>query len=216
MKTFAIAAAALGSLAAPAFSAALDYEQAPETPVAMAPVAAPAPVLPSWTGFYAGGQLGWGMGETDIDIGDLSFSEDDDGVIYGIHAGYDYDFGNNWVVGGELAWNRIDFTAEFEGDAEADFDNLVRLTSRAGYSFGNTLAYLTGGAAWLDGSASVDGDGDSGSDWGWVAGLGVEHRITESISGGLEYLYHEVNDFDDQDGLDFNVQTLVARVSYRF
>jgi len=216
MKTFAVAVAALSSMAAPAFAGALDYEPVPETPVVVAPVAAPAPVLPSWTGFYAGGQLGWGLGESEIDIGDLSFDEDDDGVIYGVHAGYDYDFGNNWVLGGELAWNRIDFSASFVDDVEVDFDNVVRLMGRGGYSFGDTLAYVTGGATWLDGSARIDGDSDSGSDWGWVAGLGVERRITETITGGVEYLYHEVNDFDDRDGLDFTVQTIAARASYRF
>ncbi len=52
-----------------------------------APAPAPAPVLPSWTGFYAGGQLGWAQGEVDADLDGVSFDADDDSSFFGAHAG---------------------------------------------------------------------------------------------------------------------------------
>jgi opacity protein-like surface antigen len=208
MKTLLATAAAAGLLASPALAGALIYEPAPQAEVVV-PAPAPAPALPSWTGGYVGGQLGWADAEIDGDTGDAS----DDGLFGGVYGGYDYDFGNNFVLGGELAYDRHDLSASSAGIGY-ELDNAVRATARGGYAFGNTLAYVKGGAEWLDGETTVAGDSSGASDWGWVAGAGVEHRVTERVTAGAEYLYHRVDDFGDAGDLTAN--TIAARVSYRF
>ena len=83
-----------------------------------------------------------------------------------------------------------------------EVDNVVRLTARGGFGFGNTLLYAKGGATWLDGEVTINGDSTSASDWGWVAGAGVEQRFTPTITGGVEALFHRVTDFE---GFDVDV-----------
>jgi outer membrane immunogenic protein len=193
-----IATTALASLlAAPAFAGALIFEPAPEPVVAApAPAPAPAPVLPNWTGGYVGGTLGWAIGDGG-GVGDS-----DDGFNFGAQAGYDFDLGNQFVIGGEAAYERPDVS--LGGDS---VDQLVRLTARAGYSFGNTLAYVRGGGAWVD--------GDPGSDWGWTAGVGVEQLITNNISAGVDYNYHRVDDWFANDN-NLDLHTVGARLNFRF
>ncbi|HLS58885.1 MAG TPA: outer membrane beta-barrel protein [Paracoccaceae bacterium] len=225
-KLLASAAAVL--IASPALAGALIFEPEPEPVVTVAPAPAPAPIA-NWTGPYAGVQVGWG--DVEADVGTITaggvtvsdFSSDDDDVVYGAQLGYDYDFGNGFVLGGELAYVRPEAepTATVTGDdavdydAEAKIDHLVRLTARGGYSLGNTLLYVKGGGMWLDGEAEANGFTESASGWGWVAGAGIEHLITNNVSAGIEYLYHEADDFDDS-GIDVNVQTVTLGINYRF
>ena len=104
-------------------------------PVAVAP--APIPRGSDWTGFYAGGQLGYGQVETP------AFSEDQDDLIYGLHAGYNYDLGN-FVVGAEIDY---DWTQIGDSGSGIDLDNVARLKLRAGYDAGQFLPYITAGMA---------------------------------------------------------------------
>lgn len=53
-----------------------------------------------WTGFYAGGQLGY----ADIDG---TGAADGSGGTYGVHGGYNYDFGQ-FVLGGEVDYDKLD------------------------------------------------------------------------------------------------------------
>ena len=54
-----------------------------------------------WTGWYAGGQLGYSYGEFDLDSVTTPDSFDADGVIGGFMGGYLRDYGD-WVIGLEL------------------------------------------------------------------------------------------------------------------
>lgn len=245
MQKLLASAAAAALFTSPAFAGALIFEPEPEPVVEVAPAPAPLPI-PSWTGPFVGLQVGWGSADVDVDaftgefvdtngnIFDVitpDFGADDDDFVYGAQLGYDYDFGNGFVLGGEVAYVRAEaepsttataaatdaagneFDVDFDGSVE--IDHLVRLTARGGYSLGNTLLYLKGGGVWLDGETSAAGVSDSRSDWGWVAGAGVEHMFTDNVSGRLEYLYHEVDDFDDS-GIDVELQTVTLGVNYRF
>ncbi len=204
-----VATTLIASLAAaPAFAGVL-FEPVPPEPVVAAPMAPLPPPLPIWTGGYAGAQIGWGRAEVENDI-DIS----DDDVIGGFHAGYDFEVGGGFVVGGEVAYDRANM-APFGNGTTVEVDNVVRLTARAGYAFGNTLVYAKGGAAWIEGDVTVNGDSTSADDWGWVAGAGFEHRIAPRITAGVEGLYHRATSFDDFD-LDVDVWSLQARISYRF
>lgn len=55
-----------------------------------------APISPSWIGFYAGGEPGYANVESDLP------GVDGEDVIGGLLLGYDYDLGNDWVIGGGL------------------------------------------------------------------------------------------------------------------
>jgi len=193
-----LAASALALAAGPALAGNLT-PPAPE-PVIAAP--APAPVGHDWTGGYVGAQLGYGNLDTS-GAADVS----GDGAIGGVHAGYDYDFGQ-WVLGGEVEFDAADIS--LSGGA-GKLNSVARLKLRGGYDLGQTLIYGTGGAAYAD--ASLGGNG--ANDTGYFVGLGAEHMLNDNWSVGGEVLYHRFDNFDGS-GIDINATTAEARVSLRF
>lgn len=171
------------------------------------PAPAPAPIAPApvmmgsdWTGFYAGGQLGYGQLDSD------ALTEDPDGLIYGAHAGYLYDLGS-WVLGGELD---IDGTEIEDETADVALDTVTRAKLRVGYDAGDWMPYVTGGIAQARTSGAVDG-----TDTGAFGGLGLDYRVSNSIRVGGEVLQHQFEDFDDT-GIDIDATTVAARVSFQF
>jgi hypothetical protein len=148
-----------------------------------------------WTGFYAGGQLGFG--DVDTDAGASG-----DGAIGGLVAGYDYDFGN-WVLGGGVDY---DF-ADIDVGGATVLENVARLKMRGGYKMGNGLAYATAGLAHADTDTL-------GSDNGYFVGVGYEHMITDQFALGGEALYHEFDDFDGS-GIDIDATTVQLRGTFR-
>ncbi|MBE0453546.1 outer membrane protein [Roseovarius autotrophicus] len=195
LKTTTALATVATLLAVPAFAGNIT-PPAPE-PVITAPVPV-APVTPNWTGFYAGGQLGYAW--VDTDIGGV----DGDDIIGGIVVGYDYDFGN-WVLGAGLDYDFADIGLS---GANASVEEVFRVKLRAGPKIGRGLLYGTGGYAWAD-------TDNLGSDDGWFIGGGYEHRITDQFSLGGELLYHEFDDFGNAN-TDVDATTLQARATFRF
>jgi hypothetical protein len=114
-----------------------------------------------WTGFYGGAALGY------ADVGSTEDVLNGSGFLGGVLAGYRMDWGQ-WVGGVEADydWSGIDLG---EGDL-GSLDAVGRLKLQVGYDMGRTLVYGTGG--WAYGDATVAGA--SLSDWGWVAGVGVD------------------------------------------
>jgi outer membrane immunogenic protein len=139
------------------------------------PVKAPMIVVPafSWTGFYLGGNIGYGWTDFDqrfpgcdcepstdfrvqaIDEGDLLLSPSGDGFIGGGQIGYNYQFYNNWVIGVEadFQWTDIDGSTnqlgefgEFSYKSELEWYGTIR--ARLGYAWDHLLVYATGGAAY--------------------------------------------------------------------
>jgi opacity protein-like surface antigen len=195
-KTISLATA-LSCLAAPLFAG--GPVVIPADPVIVAP--APPPSL-DWTGLYAGGQLGWGWASI-VESGDPDI--DGDGYVGGVHIGYNRDFGT-FVAGIELDYNLANI--EFDDPTEPTIDRLARLKLRAGFDMGQTLIYAAAGIA----RAEAD-DGTSGS--GNVYGIGIDHRFSDRWSAGAEYLRHDFDDFFSG-GINLEVQTLQARLSYHF
>ncbi|MEO0381650.1 MAG: porin family protein, partial [Pseudomonadota bacterium] len=154
-----LSAGLLGLTSIPAFAGALDEPAAdPIAPAAPAPVAV-VPQGGDWTGGYAGVQLGYG----DVDG---TGAADGDDVLFGVHLGYDYDFGT-FVLGGELDYDGGDIDL----NGAATVDSVARLKLRAGYDFGPTLAYFTAGVA--------DVDTSLGSESGEFYGIGAVYQINE-------------------------------------
>jgi opacity protein-like surface antigen len=185
-----VCAASLASTAA--FAG--NMEAASVEPVIVQPTPAPMNLGGDWTGAYGGLSLGSAWVEDD--------DFDDSEMIYGVYGGYDYDFGQ-FVLGGELDYQ----TGEDLSLGGNEVDDIVRLKARGGYDLGRTLVYGVLGAAQLN--------LDDGDDTGWVAGLGAEYLVTDNVSLGAEYLYHQFDDFDDT-GNDIDADTLSLRASFRF
>ncbi len=196
--TFALT---FGLLAAPAFAGGLAMPVAdpvaPAAPVAVAPVVATGS---DWSGFYAGGQLGYGEAETDDD------TFDEDGAVYGGQLGYNYDFGK-LVLGGEVSYVGTEIGDE---DSATEIDGIATAKLRAGYDAGTFLPYVTAGYA-----SAYTADDIGGEDQfdGYVYGAGVDYKVTENIVVGGEVLQHE---FEDLGATDLEATTAAARVSYQF
>ncbi|WP_306154582.1 outer membrane protein [Roseovarius sp. MMSF_3281] len=196
-KTLALPLLAAASLAsAPAFAGSMDT--APSEPVIQPAAPAPvAPASPNWTGFYAGGQLGY------ANIDSNAAGVDGDGAIGGLTAGYDYDLGN-WVLGAGLDYDWTDINL---GGA-ATLENVWRAKLRGGYKIGNGLLYGTGGYAGADTDTL-------GSEDGYFVGAGYEHAVTESFNVGGEVLYHEFENFGATT-TDVEATTVQVRGTFRF
>ncbi|PUB19322.1 outer membrane protein [Yoonia sediminilitoris] len=171
---------------------------------------APAPITPApvpmgadWTGFYAGGQLGYG--ELDND----ALDDDTSGAVYGVHAGYLYDLGSV-VLGGEVDYDASNIESDAPGDG-LELDSVARAKLIAGYDAGQFMPYIAAGVAQATTSGAVDGDGT-----GNFAGLGLSYDYNGAIRFGAEVLQHQFDDFDDIDGLDIDATTATARVSFQF
>lgn len=218
-KTFAILAASL-LVSSSAFAA----DVVSEAPIVEQPI------VFSWTGAYVGGQIGYGWGQSDLDSDFGSTSFDPDGFLGGVHAGYNYQFSNNVVLGIEADVDYSDMdgdgdfdVAGFSGSSELDWQGSVR--ARLGYAYDRVLPYLTGGVAFGKYEHRISDGVDSFSDddtyVGWTIGAGLEYAMTDNWTVRGEYRY---TDFGDQDfnfgGADYNVdlQTHAVKlgVSYKF
>jgi outer membrane immunogenic protein len=185
----------------------------------------------------------------------------EDGFVGGVHIGYDWQAGNI-VYGAILDVNYTDIGDEQRAFSRSpaeyvisrELDYLATLRGRLGYAFSeNFLGYVTGGVAYGDvdfsyrqGAASpastIATSGGQDNDFGYTVGGGVEARLTQNWSIGLEYLYTDLGDNDFAVNLqggpfggaggaagsnpggttltgtdrDFDFHTISAKLSYRF
>lgn len=201
-------------LAGPALAA--DLGRPP--PVYKAP---PVPVF-SWTGWYIGGNLGYGWG-TNTDpvvtsnfatIGPGAFANlKPKGLIGGGQIGYDWQMSPNFVLG---------LVADFQGADIKDtgtvpvafvipgvvaiattttlsekLDSLGTGRVRAGLTYNNWLFYGSGGVAYGNVKSTVDFgnviDGSrSENRIGWAGGGGVNYAMTPNWIVGADYLHYDL------------------------
>jgi outer membrane immunogenic protein len=176
-----------------------------DTRVVDAPVVYERPF--SWSGLYIGAHVGYGWSDVDWQSAIPPGSHDGEGWLAGGQIGYNVqkgqfvfgveaDLSSAWIDGGN-------------GCCGHEFNWLASVRGRAGVTFnGNrTLVYATGGAAWADVDyAAPSGSGFSNTHFGWVAGGGVEHMLTQNLSARVEYLHYS---FDEASGTVVNVPTSV-------
>jgi outer membrane immunogenic protein len=166
-------------------------------PVYKAPILTPARVY-DWTGFYVGGNIGYGWGRQDAALtgfGSLG-SANVDGIIGGGQVGYNWQL-NQLVLGleadiqgsGQKGDGGVAGVATYT--SKLDWFGTVR--GRVGYAFDRWLPYVTGGWAYGGGNVSGTAGGapfsTSSNYSGWTAGAGLEYAFLNNWSVKGEYLY---------------------------
>jgi outer membrane immunogenic protein len=170
-----------------------------------APVYTPAPAPLLWNGFYIGAQVGYAWGDdhseefttaTGLATG-ADPSIDPDGVVGGIHLGYNYQM-SSIVLGveGDIEASGVDGSATNVFGVTTSFDNRWQgsLRGRLGAAFGPTLLYVTGGVAFADlryrySTAATPVESFSDTKAGWTLGAGAEFAFSPAWSTRLEYRY---------------------------
>lgn len=153
---------------------------------------APPPAVFNWTGFYAGGHLGYG------------FSDDVDGFLGGAQIGYNWQFSPNIVFGVEADISGTDMNGTPLG-IPAHIDYIGTARARVGYTWDRTMLYGTGGFAFARSSLA----GLHDTDTGWVIGAGLEWAYSNRWTAKAEYLYHDL-------GAGFDASVIKLGMNYRF
>lgn len=182
--------------------------------------------------------------------------DDEDGLDAGVRAGYDWQVGN-WVFGALVEYSSADVTDSVSAFSTTpasytmtrELDSVFALRGRVGYAWDRWLPYVTAGVVQADVESSftttnsvntfVERGDDSVS--GFQLGGGVETRVSDRVTLGVEYLYTSLEDdsyrvraqgpapatnafiLTNPAGTDFmrgddtfDVYSLRATVSYRF
>ncbi|MEP9354737.1 outer membrane protein [Xanthobacter sp. KR7-65] len=184
-------------------------------PQTSAPAVVPQPVF-SWTGFYIGGNAGygWGTGEDALGVAGI----DPKGAFGGGQLGFNYQFGNNIVAGLEADIQGGDLSAGAPG-LSASLGTLGTVRGRLGYAVGPVLPYVTGGFAYGNMSVDTLGASQSKTLTGWTAGAGLEYALTEHWTAKTEYLYTDLGSkFYDTLGASAGTTSQTARIgiNYKF
>ncbi len=188
---------------------AVSFAQAAD--VVLAPRAAPSyypsyyPQSMDWSGFYLGAHIG-GMVASAPWTDPFSGSSDDPQQATVIGGGqFGVNFQEGWFLYGfEVDGSGFDLAARAT-DAAGNVHTLKAswlstIAARAGYTFGQTVVYLKGGAAFGNESNAVSlatpaafagrtATTGSNTQVGWTIGTGVEYAIDRHWSAKLEYDY---------------------------
>lgn len=184
IKTTLAALAAVGMSCGAAAAADLYTPPAEPAPVYVAPPF-------SWTGFYAGVQLGYGWGDVEATNAAGSIGIDIDGGVGGAHAGFNYQW-NRLVLGveGDVETSGVDGTLTAGGaSATAEQKWLASIRGRLGVAFDRLLLYGTGGWAVSEFEYRSGAGRDSATHNGWTAGGGLEYAMTDHLTTRVEYRY---------------------------
>ncbi|MGA2636345.1 outer membrane protein [Methylocella sp.] len=143
----------------------------------------PAPIF-TWTGFYIGGQIGYGWGQNNVSFGDNfgdydTFNYTTEGVIGGAHVGYNLQL-NQFVIGlegdvdgtsiGKNYSGPLPFGSNFVNggllseplagnvnvSVHHDIEGSIR--GRVGYAWDRVLIYATGGVAFGGFNGNISGN----------------------------------------------------------
>jgi outer membrane immunogenic protein len=200
MKKFLLGTLGLVAMVAPAVAADL-------------PVRAPPPMIPpmfNWSGFYIGGNGGWGrtddcwdlfapVGGGALELVGIDGCHDRSGGVIGGQIGYRWQLpGSHFVWGFEAQGD----WANLSGSRVSVFNPALALTAKVdaiglftyqfGFAWDTWLWYAKGGFAVTDNNFALTDTGfgvvsASSTRWGGVVGTGVEYAFTPNWSVGFEY-----------------------------
>ncbi|WP_027584031.1 autotransporter outer membrane beta-barrel domain-containing protein [Bradyrhizobium sp. Ai1a-2] len=171
-----------------------------------APPPAPLPVIYDWSGFYIGGNGGWGQSRNCWDFVDVVggvFSDgcrDRSGGLVGGQIGYRWQWGGGWVFGVEAQGDWADIQNTRASlinplfSTQVKTDGIGLFTGQIGYAWNTSLLYVKGGAAVTSNSFSVldtfsgfEFASFSSTRWGGAVGVGYEYGFAPNWSVGVEY-----------------------------
>jgi outer membrane immunogenic protein len=237
MKKFLLGTFGVVVMAAPALAADLPVKAPP--PVYVAP-------LYNWSGFYIGGNGGWGASDNCWDVFTAAGAtlvngcHDRSGGIVGGQIGYRWQQPNNhFVIGLEAQgdWANISNSRVSVLDPTvtlgSKIDGLGLFTGQFGFAWDTWLLYAKAGAAVTSNNffvnSTVTGIGlasASSTRWGGALGVGFEYGFTPNWSVGLEYdhLFMGGSDFSFATAdpllagarIRQDVDMATVRVNYRF
>ncbi len=183
--------------------------------LAAPPIAPVPPAHFSWTSCYAGGNVGGGFGQKNLNdtagilspnTGFTSANLDISGYLLGGQVGCDYQFASSWVLGiegaasgGDIGGKTTFVTPEIVGNSATFKDTtdfLSSVTARAGFAWDHWMLYGKGGVGFVndrynvaDALATYNFDGVE-TRLGWTTGVGVEWALWDDWSVKLEYDYY--------------------------
>ncbi|WOJ91221.1 porin family protein [Methylocapsa polymorpha] len=172
------------------------------------PAPPPAYVPPhfTWTGVYAGGQIGWAQANNNGSIGYgphyASYGYESDGVIGGAHVGYNLQV-NQFVVGLEGSVDGLNLNKSLSTNVGLLPVNYAQsshvqgsIRARLGVVGSERwLLYATGGVAFASINADLASpysyDATANTRVGWTLGGGLEYAIAPNWSVRVEYRYSD-------------------------
>ncbi|MFH7826249.1 outer membrane protein [Kluyvera chengduensis] len=208
--------------------------------------------LDQWTGFYVGGNLGYGSGHSRDEGNSNSWGDSIDGVVGGIQVGHNWQFDNNIVLGVAANLNLSDMGDAFKNSEHNQYDPYngsvnIKLNGSVdmlmGYAFDRFLPYVkagvtiakedfsmgchAGNASKTNGCDQEFNSSTSNIAAGLNVGAGIQYRVTDNLSAGLEYTYVDLGTssvyMDDPNyptygARDFNTSysTTTLNVNYLF
>src|SRR6476620_7093947 len=194
MKKFLLGtvAVALVGMAAPALAADMPYKAPPPAPYV-------SPIY-DWTGFYIGGNGGWGESRNCVNF--VNFEDgcrERSGGLAGGQFGYRWQ-ANQWVFGLEAQGDWADLSNTRVSllnplfSTRTKTDGIGLFTGQIGYAWNASLLYVKGGAAVTSNRFSILGTltgvelaSASATRWGGTVGVGWEYGFAPNWSAGIEY-----------------------------
>lgn len=143
-----------------------------------------------WEGFYAGGGIGYRWTDAKPASGSTGSAYEVDGITLDNFVGYNWQVGQT-VFGTEAAFNIKSRSQEIAGGSKLrqSADGLVRL--RAGWDFGQGLAFAAAGPTFSSSRLSLGANSDSENQVGWSLAAGVDVPITQRLFTRAEYRYSD-------------------------
>ena len=171
--------------------------------------APPLPPFFSWSGFYAGADVGYAWGRDSTTeyltgtntLTGLKWNYSPSGAVGGLYAGGNYQTGPAVLgIEGDIEGTGIqggfnDVTTGGAGDTLIDWQGSLR--GRLGFAADKVLFYGTGGLAFADIShtyknlVAVTSETTSAVRTGWTAGAGVEMFVSPHLLVRAEYRYSD-------------------------
>jgi outer membrane immunogenic protein len=228
---------ALVGLAAPASAADMAVKAPPP------PVVAP---IYNWTGFYIGGNGGWGQSRNCVDFLNATGIDFADGCrersggVVGGQLGYRWQ-ASQWVFGVEAQGDWADLSNTRLSIINPAFstrtktDGIGLFTGQIGYAWNASLLYVKGGAAVtsnrfsiLDTPSGAELASASATRWGGTVGVGWEYGFAPNWSAGIEYDHLFMGNSNNSfsvvnpivagalNRISQDVDMVTVRVNYRF
>ncbi len=193
----------LGTIGLVALSGSVLAADLPARPYKAPPVVV-APIY-DWSGFYIGGNGGWGQSHSCVDFLTASGLDTAEGCasrsggVIGGQIGYRWQ-ASQWVFGLEAQGDWADLSNQRLSLADPTLSTRTKtsgiglFTGQIGYAWNASLLYFKGGAAVTDTRFSIldtptnfELAAASATRWGGTVGVGWEYGFAPNWSAGIEY-----------------------------